>query len=53
MVLGLIMPKRDSFQTLADLKGDSETNKVTIVVLSVLGRKVILRKLENWAQKCI
>jgi DNA-binding response OmpR family regulator len=44
IVLDLIMPNKDGFQVLAELKADEETKNIPVVVVSALGSEEDMNK---------
>ncbi|MDH5533771.1 MAG: response regulator [Candidatus Pacebacteria bacterium] len=47
IMLDLVMPKKDGFETLADLKNDPETKDVPVIVLSTLESEADVSKIKS------
>jgi CheY-like chemotaxis protein len=47
VILDLIMPGKDGFDVLGDLKGDSKTKNIPVYVLTVLRTKEDIKKVKN------
>ncbi len=48
IVMDLIMPEKDGFTTISDLKSDAETKNIPIVVLSVLETPSDIEKVSGY-----
>jgi CheY-like chemotaxis protein len=51
IMLDLVMPKKDGFETLADLKADPVTKNIPVFVLSALESEADVEKIRNLGAK--
>lgn len=45
IILDLMMPEKDGFETMKDLKADADTKKIPVMVVSALGTESDIKKL--------